>query len=116
MKKLTSTSLIFAFALLFSAQSAVANSLDDKDMAFAFGSGSSIDMLMLSEQEMVETEGNMTFIPFLSGLGGFLMSVATQAWTGDMSTFLGNARGVLVMGITDDLNILLGGGGGMNGM
>jgi len=116
MKKLTSTSLIFILSLLFSAQSAMANSLDDKDMAFAFGSSNSVDMLMLSEQEMVATEGNMTFIPFLSGFGGFLMSVATQAWTGDLSTFVGNARGVLMIGITQDLNILLGGGNGMNGM
>jgi len=112
MKKLTGTSLIFILSLLFSTQSAMANSLDDKDMAFAFGPSNSIDMLMLSEQEMVETKGNMTFIPFLTGLGGFLTSLATQAWTGDLSTFLGNARGVLVIGITQDLNVLLGGGGG----
>lgn len=116
MKKLTSMSLFFALALLFSAQSAVASSLNDKDMAFAFGPGSSIDMLMLSEQEMVETEGNISFIPLLAGLGSLLMSIATQAWTGDLSTFAGNATDVIMMGITQDLNIFLGGGAGMNGM
>ena len=57
MKKFTSV-LILAFAVIFGTHSAVATSLDNRDLAFAFGSeemGS--EMQMLSEQEMVETEG-----------------------------------------------------------
>ena len=57
MKKFTSV-LILAFAVIFGAHSAVATSLDNRDLAFAFGSeGIATEMQMLSEQEMVETEG-----------------------------------------------------------
>ena len=41
MKKLTCTSLILALAMFFGAQSTIAGSLNDQDMAFAFASESS---------------------------------------------------------------------------
>lgn len=57
MKRLTGTSLALALTFSLGATSALANPLEDKDMAFAFGSESTMEVATLSEQEMRETEG-----------------------------------------------------------
>lgn len=58
MKKVTISSTVLAASLCFGTQSAMAaGSLEDKDMLFAFGAESSVNTMMLSEREMVETEG-----------------------------------------------------------
>ncbi len=67
MRKPTSV-LILAFAVIFSSQSVMATSLDNQDMAFAFGSeGIASEMLALSQQEMEETEGALW--PLLARFG-----------------------------------------------
>ena len=82
MKKFTSV-LILAFAVIFSAHSAMATSLDNRDLAFAFGSeemGS--EMQMLSEQEMVETEGRWWMLPVIGyTLGGGIAGTAAYLWS-----------------------------------
>jgi len=82
MKKLTGTSLILALAMFFGAQSTMAGSLDDQDMAFAFDSESSMDMVMLSEQEMVETEGEFFIVGAILGFIGYAVynTVADVPW------------------------------------
>ena len=64
MKKLTGTSLALTLALSCGATSALANSFEDKDMAFAFGSGNTMEVVALSEQEMSETEGEYWQVPY----------------------------------------------------
>lgn len=57
MKKLTATSLALAITLSCGATSVMASALEDQDLAFAFGSESTMEVATLSEQEMKETEG-----------------------------------------------------------
>ncbi len=57
MKKLTGTSLALTLAMSFGATSAMAGSFEDKDMAFAFDSGNTMEVATLSDQEMKNTEG-----------------------------------------------------------
>ncbi len=57
MKKTVSV-VTFAFAVFFSTHPAMATSLDNQDLAFAFGSENvAAEIEVLSKQEMVETEG-----------------------------------------------------------
>ena len=89
MKKLTGTSLILALALFFGAQSAMAT-LDNQDMAFAFGAESSTDMAMLSEKEMVETEGAVFLGGAVTGLGVYTVSTGIESWDGSIGSSLVN--------------------------
>jgi len=58
MKKLTIASTVLAASMCLGTQSAMAaGSLDDQDMQFAFGAENNEHTMMLSEQEMMETEG-----------------------------------------------------------
>jgi len=59
MKKMKFMALLTALAFVFSMPSAFANSLSDQDMRMAFGSDAVVShqVTMLSEDEMVATEG-----------------------------------------------------------
>lgn len=97
MKKLKYTSLIFVLAMFCSTQSVAVGSLENQDMAFAFGSGGNADMVVLSKQEMVETEGRFLFsnsiFSLFNGNGGsswirrlerLALSVANRPATGGL--------------------------------
>lgn len=79
MKKLTVTSMALALTLSFGATSAMADTLEDRDMAFAFESEGTMEVATLSEQEMRETEG-AAFDPW-----------STATWTGGGAVFGGAA-------------------------
>lgn len=87
MKKVTIIPVVLAASVCLGAQSVMAaDSLDDKDMLFVFGSESGVNTVMLSDKEMAETEGK--FAPWLvSGLiGGSLNAFYTgynSGWSWD---------------------------------
>jgi hypothetical protein len=75
MKKLTATSLALTLALSCGATSVMASAFEDKDMAFAFESDGTMEVVALSEQEMKETEG--AYIGAFFGWLGRLWAVDT---------------------------------------
>ncbi len=90
MKKLTGTSLALTLAMSFGATSAMAGSFEDKDMAFAFDSGNTMEVATLSEQEMKDTEG-AAFDPW-----------STAAWTGGGAVFGGTVYAYKTWGTGSD--------------
>lgn len=76
MKKLTGTTLALTLALSCGATSAMASAFEDKDMAFAFESEGTMEVVALSEQEMKETEGAV--LQFFTGGGIGLGSYGIQ--------------------------------------
>ncbi len=88
MKKLTGTSLALTLAMSFGATSAMASSFEDKDMVFAFGSESAMEVATLSDQEMKNTEGawgpwgaiaggaigGIQYLGYAAGSGSFSLS------------------------------------------
>ena len=70
----------------FASQEALANSLNQDDMAFAFGNNSAVfsysdlgDIAPLSHQEMIETEGKvLQLIPWFYGLNPALVVATVQ--------------------------------------
>jgi hypothetical protein len=77
MKKLTGTSLALTLALSCGATSAMASSFEDKDMAFAFDSGNTMEVATLSEQEMKETEGEWLPV-WMGAVGGAANAISTR--------------------------------------
>ncbi len=58
MKKVINLLTALALSLVIGMQSAVASSLSDQDLSFAFGAkGGAMEVLALSDQEMARTEG-----------------------------------------------------------
>ncbi|HEB57206.1 MAG TPA: hypothetical protein ENI98_13070 [Gammaproteobacteria bacterium] len=102
MKKFTSV-LILAFAVIFSTHSAVATSLDNRDLAFAFGSEDiAPEMQMLSDQEMVETEGKNWVWAARFGwgaLGGGVNYTVTN-WGTDNWNLMGLAQSTFYGGVS----------------
>lgn len=98
MKKLTGTSLAIALTLSCGAASAMENPLEDKDLAFAFGSENTMAVATLSEQEMKETEGAAAPLGLaaqtgLYTVGSGLGAVVVYGWnsynTGSQMTWSG---------------------------
>ncbi len=87
MKKLTGTSLALTLAMSFGATSAMASSFEDKDMAFAFGSGDAMEVTMLSDHEMQKTEGKFWWTVAFGAVGGIVNSGAYIAnnWNNNFS-------------------------------
>ncbi len=87
MKKLTMASTVLAASMCLGTQSSMASgSLDDQDMLFAFGAESSIETMMLSEQEMMETEG---------ALWGAVVSWGIRLWNASRPAAIGATTGAV---------------------
>lgn len=74
MKKMTIASTVLAVGMCLGSQSGMAaGSLDDQELVFAFGSEKS-SMMLLSEQEMVETEGEFAWflVPLVLSVGAYV--------------------------------------------
>jgi len=95
MKQLTCTSVLLTF--LFSVQSTMADTLDNQDLAFAFGLETPLAMQTLSDQEMVETEGAVILQSagaLVGGLGttfGYWSSADNPTFVGTATAFFGGA-------------------------
>lgn len=90
MKKLTLASTVLAASMCVGTQSVMAaGSLDDQDMLFAFGAESSTQTVVLSKQEMNETEGEW-FLNSAGALAGGLGAGFGAYWGGSsLSTSFG---------------------------
>ena len=108
-----STQIKHKFAVLFLigliAQPAWAGNPYQDDMAFAFGdaamSGDLSGMALLSDQEMMATEGSFGFLGVLSGLGiglwtycGHLAGGGEPSWSSAIATIGGSTLGGAVGG------------------
>jgi len=86
MKKLTMSSIVLITSMLLGIQAVMAaDSLDDQDMIFAFGTENNVNTMVLSEQEMVETEGALWWTVGFGAVGGAVNSIGYIANTDDWS-------------------------------
>lgn len=80
MKKILVSSSILAVCAFITTQTVTASiSFTEKDMLFAFGSTNGFDTIILSEKEMIETEGDLIWFKAIFSWGRLLNTSRTSA-------------------------------------